>query len=283
MKAVSRPKTVTILNTIVPRISSQTSQEALSVSEDQTSSLLFVGQSQSSTSSAINIVNADPSLPHVNMDTVPQNSNFDIYSSSSTFVRDPYDSNTLNCAVKPPNSSSSGSSVLESSSSAERTALVTKLRPSNCGTKEQKQYLDELESCFATDGLNSNTLMTVQELTPPEICQLQTLSQTDSYKSIAGSQDFLLTHVSDNITKSSSFDEQSYPLRSDSSVHSSDDHSHSVSGESNPILNHNNELNSPHIGIFDIPSDIQGTESSFINNIENLDELMDLDKYFEVR
>ncbi|XP_034231909.1 uncharacterized protein LOC117639938 isoform X2 [Thrips palmi] len=289
MKAVPKPKAGNSLHPIVMCLSSQTAEETLSVGDNQNSCLLFGSPSQSSTSheSIIPIVNS--SLPLTGIDAVSQNDNFAILSPSSTCVKDPYNTNTLYSVVKPSNSMKTGSAVLESSSSpGETTALMTKVRSSNAGRKEQKQYLEELESCFASDTFNSSALMDVQEFkntslplpkqvyqnSSSEICQLQSLSQTDTYKSIAGSQDFLLPHISENIATS----------YSESSVHASDESTHSVSREPNPILNPNNELNSPHIGIFDLPSDdIQGTESSFINTMENLDELMDLDKYFEGR
>lgn len=96
---------------------------------------------------------------------------------------------------------------------------------------------------------------------------------SDSYESIVGSQDVLLPHVSKSRIPPTDSIEPTLMLRSTLS--------HAAPVEGNSILSNTNEINVPNIGLFDLRTDeIQGASHAAFSNMVNLDELMDLDHYF---
>lgn len=189
---------------------------------------------------------------------------------------------------------------------------LTKLEHSSI--KEQTN-LEELGSCFVNDTFSSNNLLCVSDVNqgstrpnctgfknngvviteisdPAASCstsdiQSQFINQNDNFQPTVGSQDLLLAHVSDKINRpSTSFSEQTFALGPDVSADASEAGEHAVSLcvlTEPTMLNHQTEVNTTHIGLFGLQAD-EGTEnSSFINNMENLDDLMDLDHFFEGR
>ncbi|KAJ1523254.1 hypothetical protein ONE63_001134 [Megalurothrips usitatus] len=141
--------------------------------------------------------------------------------------------------------------------------------------KDQKLYLEELEECFTSDAFSEDAMLSADctgDSLKPKILKI---SRT------IGSQDFLLPHVSVKLDKpNSSVRTASFTLKSDET----NEVPREEAKEQNTIIEHNMNPNTNTI-LFDLNSDdTHGTDnSSFINNIGNLDDLMDLDHYFDGR